>query len=97
MKQWKTGRPWRKTNLNISKEHADVILSVLVDPVYNLVMSGDRSGKVVFWSTQTERMVGGFLLEDEDNQHVPDPRPAASAMALSGDHLVIGTWVLYHP
>lgn len=73
-----------------------MVLSVLVDPVYDLVVSGDCSGKVVFWSTQTEKMVSSLLLEDEGNQRFPDPRPAASAMALEGDHLVIGTWVLLH-
>jgi hypothetical protein len=97
LKQWKSGIPWRRTDLNVSLEHKDVVLSVLVDPVYNLVVSGDRSGKVVFWSTQTEKVVSSLLLEDEDNQRFPDPRPAASAMALEGDHLVIGTWVYHAP
>lgn len=97
LRQWKSGIPRRKTNLNVTLEHTDVILSVLVDPAYSLVVSGDRSGKVVFWSTQTEKVVSSFLLEDEDYQHFPGPRPAASAMALEGEHLVIGTWVLPQP
>lgn len=93
LKQWKSGIPWRKINLNVSLEHVDVILSALVDPVYSLVVSGDRSGKVVFWSTQTERVIGSFILEDEDTQRFPETQPAVSAMALEGEHLVIGTWV----
>lgn len=93
LKQWKSGIPWRKTNLNISLEHVDVILSVLVDPVYSLVVSGDRSGKVVFWSTQTEKVISSFILEDEDSQRFPGAPLPVSAMALEGEHLVIGTWV----
>lgn len=94
LKQWKSGIPWRKINLNASLEHADVILSVLVDPVYTLVVSGDRSGKVVFWSTETEEVIKSFVLENEDIQRFPELLSAASAMALEGEHLVIGTWVL---
>lgn len=94
LKQWKSGIPWRRTNLNVSLEHTDVILSVLVDPTYSLVVSGDRSGKVVFWSTKVEKVIGSFVLENEDYQRFPELRSAASAMALEGEHLVIGTWVL---
>lgn len=93
LKQWNSGVPLRKINLNAPLKHKDVILSVLIDPVYNLVVSGDRSGKVVFWSTKTEKVVNSFLLEGEDNHRFQDAHPAASAMALEGDHLVIGTWV----
>ncbi|KAI5849549.1 WD40-repeat-containing domain protein [Morchella snyderi] len=93
LKQWNSGNPWRKTNLNVSFEHADVLLSALIDPVYSLVISGDRSGKVVFWSTQTEKAVSSFYLgDDRREEDIRGPRPAASAMALAGDHLVIGTW-----
>lgn len=97
LKQWNSGKPWRKTNLNLSLEHADVLLSALIDPVYSLVISGDRSGKVVFWSTQTEKAVSSFCLADDRSEgDIRGSRPAASAMALAGDHLVIGTWVLNH-
>ena len=92
-RKWESGIPWRKANLNSVMKHNDVVFSVLVDQVYSLVVSGDRSGGVVFWSTRTEEMIKKLNLAQEPSEDVPAISPAISAMALKDDHLVIGTWV----
>ncbi|PWW80384.1 hypothetical protein C7212DRAFT_350576 [Tuber magnatum] len=93
-RKWKSGIPWRKANLNACMKHNDVIFSVLIDQVYGLVVSGDRSGGVVFWSIRTEEMVKELKLGPGPNEDVPAISPAISAMALNGDYLVIGSWNL---
>ncbi|KAG0124241.1 hypothetical protein HOY82DRAFT_494249 [Tuber indicum] len=89
---WESGIPWRKANLNACMKHTDVIFSVLIDQAYSLVVSGDRSGGVVFWSTRTEEMVKELNLAPGPAEDAPVISPAISAMALTGDQLVIGTW-----
>lgn len=97
LKRWNAGIPTRTINLNTRRapEHAAVILSVLVDPVYKILISGDKSGKVVFWSTHTERPVRSIELRDKEP--ITSNDPAISAMALGTDYLVIGTWVNSSP
>lgn len=83
-------------DLNASMRQVGAILSVLIDPVYGLVVSGSRSGEVVFWSVETETMVKrlDFARLPGDS---PVYFPAVSAMALDGEHLVMGTWVYIPP
>jgi hypothetical protein len=75
--------------------HLDAIFSVVIDPVYGLVISGDRAGGVVFWNAQTERMVRELSLAGAGmfDGGFPALCPAVSAMALKDRHLVVGTWV----
>jgi hypothetical protein len=91
LESWKRGVP-KQTNLNAEPsscpatppEHVDAVLSVVVDPVYNMVITGDRAGKVVFWDFRTKQAVGRLCLQ---------PNDAVAAMAIEGDYLVMGTWV----
>ncbi|CUS11903.1 unnamed protein product [Tuber aestivum] len=92
--KWKSGIPRRRANLNACMKHNDVIFSVVIDQVYGLIVSGDRSGGVVFWSTRTQEMIKELSLAQGPNEDVPAISPAISAMAVKGDHLVIGTWHL---
>lgn len=86
-RQWKSGNPTRHTDLNACLIHRDPVETVIVDPRYRLVISGDMSGKVVFWSTETG-------VSQPVKVYETHPPAAISAMALNEDHLAIGTWVL---
>jgi hypothetical protein len=89
LKRWARGVPTRKRNLNATLEHEAVLLSVVIDPVYGLVITGDRAGKVVFWSVETGRRVQSL----DFSNGAGDVDPAISAMALANDYLALGMWV----
>ncbi|KAI5803133.1 hypothetical protein EDC01DRAFT_612066 [Geopyxis carbonaria] len=86
--QWKSGVPTRKTDLNACLVHRYSVEHVVVDSRYRLVISGDRCGKIVFWSTETG------ISQPVRVYETTHPPAAISAMALNEDHLAIGTWGL---
>ena len=85
-KQWATGVPTRKFGLLAEGGQDARLLSVVVDPLWDLVITGGVDGTVRFWCTKTRRPV--------DTAHarglVELARPGIAAMALEGDYLVVG-------